>query len=103
MASSDSSNPAPPCAQAQYDIGSTDDSLARMVEQGAVFGDIYRVHAPGRSSDSWVIADPATIKRVLVSKHRNFTIGVGLDRVRILVGNGIIVSEGEIWKRQHRM
>jgi cytochrome P450 len=28
---------------------------------------------------------------------------LGLDRVRILVGNGIIVSEGEVWKRQHRM
>jgi len=44
-----------------------------------------------------------TIKRVLVSNHRNYTIGVGLDRVRILVGNGIIVSEGDVWKRQHRL
>jgi cytochrome P450 len=103
MAASDSNDSRPPCAQAQFDVGATDDSLARMVELGAVFGDIYRVHAPGRNSDTWVIADPATIKRVLVSNHRNFTIGVGLDRVRILVGNGIIVSEGEVWKRQHRM
>jgi cytochrome P450 len=103
MAASDSNDSRPPCAQAQFDVGATDDSLARMVEQGAVFGDIYRVHAPGRNSDTWVVADPETIKRVLVSNHRNFTIGVGLDRVRILVGNGIIVSEGEVWKRQHRM
>jgi cytochrome P450 len=103
MASSDSNDPRPPCAQAHYDVGSTDDSLARMVEDGASFGDIYRVHAPGRNSDTWVIADPETIKRVLVTDHRHYTIGVGLDRVRILVGNGIIVSEGEVWKRQHRM
>lgn len=103
MAASHSNDSGPPCAQLQFDVGATDDSLAHMVEQGAVFGDIYRVHAPGRNSDTWVIADPATIKRVLVSNHRNFTIGVGLDRVRILVGNGIIVSEGEVWKRQHRM
>jgi cytochrome P450 len=74
-----------------------------MVQDGAEFGDIYRVHAPGRKSDTWVVADPETIKRVLVSNHRNYTIGVGLDRVRILVGNGIIVSEGDAWKRQHRM
>jgi cytochrome P450 len=103
MASSDSDDPRPPCAHAQFDVGSTDDSLARMVQHGAEFGDIYRVHAPGRNSDTWVVADPETIKRVLVSNHRNYTIGVGLDRVRILVGNGIIVSEGDAWKRQHRM
>jgi cytochrome P450 len=103
MGSSDSNDPRPPCAHAQFDVGSTDDSLSRMIQDGAVFGDIYRVHAPGRNSDTWVIADPETIKRVLVSNHRNYTIGVGLDRVRILVGNGIIVSEGEVWKRQHRM
>ena len=103
MGSSDSNDPGPPCAQAHYDVGSTDDSLARMVEDGARFGDIYRVHSPGRKSDTWVVADPETIKRVLVTDHRHYTIGVGLDRVRILVGNGIIVSEGEVWKRQHRM
>src|SRR6202158_6145900 len=103
MASSDSKDPRPPCAHAQFDVGSTDDSLSRMVQGGAEFGDIYRVHAPGRNSDTWVVADPETIKRVLVSNHRNYTIGVGLDRVRILVGDGIIVSEGEVWKRQHRM
>jgi cytochrome P450 len=103
MASSDSKDPRPPCAHAQFDVGSTDDSLSRMMQDGAEFGDIYRVHAPGRKSDTWVVADPEAIKRVLVSNHRNYTIGVGLDRVRILVGNGIIVSEGEVWKRQHRM
>jgi cytochrome P450 len=103
MASSDSNDPRPPCAHAQYDVGSTDDSLTRMVEDRPRYGDIYRVHAPGRHSDTWLVADPETIKGVLVSNHRHYSIGLGLDRVRILVGNGIIVSEGEVWKRQHRM
>jgi cytochrome P450 len=103
MAASDRDDPRPPCAHVQFDVGETDDSLARMVEDGAEFGDIYRVHAPSHKSDTWVVADPETIKRVLVSNHRNYTIGRGLDRVRLLVGNGIIVSEGEVWKRQHRM
>ena len=103
MAASDRDDPRPPCAHAQFDVGETDDSLARMVQHGAEFGDIYRVHAPSHKSDTWIVADPETIKRVLVSNHRNYTIGRGLDRVRLLVGNGIIVSEGEVWKRQHRM
>jgi cytochrome P450 len=74
-----------------------------MIRDFAALGDVYRVIAPGREREAWVVSDPETIKRVLVSNHRNYTIGVGLDRVRVLVGNGIIVSEGEVWKRQHRM
>src|ERR1700728_971732 len=103
MASSDSDDTRTPCSHAQSDVGTTDDSLEHMVEDGARFGDIDRVHTPGRHSDAWVVADPESIKRVLVSNHRNYTIGRGLDRVRLLVGDGIIVSEGEVWRRQHRM
>ncbi|EQD33737.1 hypothetical protein B1B_17452, partial [mine drainage metagenome] len=29
--------------------------------------------------------------------------GVGLDRVKILLGNGIMTSEGEFWRRQRMM
>jgi cytochrome P450 len=43
------------------------------------------------------------VKRVLVSNHRNYTKGSGLDRVRILLGNGIMTSEGDLWKRQRYM
>ena len=40
---------------------------------------------------------------VLVTNHRNYTKGVGIDRVKILLGNGIMVSEGALWQRQRRM
>jgi cytochrome P450 len=104
MTSSDGKHPSePPCVHAQFDVGSTDDTLPHMVRDFAALGDVYRVLAPGRERAAWVVSDPETIKRVLVSNHRNYTIGVGLDRVKVLVGNGIIVSEGEVWKRQHRM
>ena len=35
--------------------------------------------------------------------HRNYTKGLGLDRVKILLGKGIMTSEGELWKRQRYM
>src|SRR5512141_2364665 len=66
-------------------------------------GDTYRVFAPGRNSWTWVIHDPDDVKRVLVTNHRNYTKGVGLDRVKLLLGNGIMTSEGEFWRRQRRM
>jgi cytochrome P450 len=93
----------PPEPELQFDIGSTDDSLERMQELFARFGDIYRVYAPGRKSYTYVINHPDDVKRVLVSNHRNYTKGVGLDRVKILLGNGIMTSEGDFWKRQRYM
>ena len=93
----------PPGPDSQFDIGSTEDSLERMRELFARYGDIYRVYAPGRKSYTYVIHHPDDVKRVLVSNHKNYTKGVGLDRVKILLGNGIMTSEGDFWRRQRYM
>ncbi len=93
----------PPEAAIQFDIGSTDDSLERMVELFAELGDIYRVYVPARQSHTYVIHHPDDVKRVLVSNHRNYTKGLGLDRVKILLGKGLMTSEGELWTRQRYM
>lgn len=93
--------PEPP--EIQFDIGATDDSLERMAALFARFGNIYRVYSPGRKSYTYVINHPDDVKRVLVTNHRNYTKGIGLDRVRILLGNGIMTSEGDFWKRQRYM
>jgi len=98
-----SSPPQPPEIDLQFDLGATDDSLERMVELFARYGDIYRVYAPGRKSHTWVINHPDDVKRVLVSNHRNYTKGTGLDRVRILLGNGLMTSEGDFWRHQRSM
>jgi cytochrome P450 len=93
----------PPEAEQQFDVGSTDDSLERMIELFARHGDTYRVFVPARGSYTYVIHHPDDVKRVLVSNHKNYTKGIGLDRVRILLGKGIMTSEGELWKRQRYM
>jgi cytochrome P450 len=96
-------NRTPPEAELQFDVGSTDDSLERMIELFARHGDTYRVYVPARRSYTYVVHHPDDVKRVLVSNHRNYTKGVGLDRVKILLGKGIMTSEGELWKRQRYM
>src|SRR6185437_12378450 len=93
----------PPEAETRFDVGSTEDSLERMTELFARLGDIYRVYAPGRKSYTYVINHPDDVKRVLVANHRNYTKGIGLDRVKILLGMGLMTSEGELWKRQRYM
>ena len=74
-----------------------------MIALFARHGDTYRVFVPARRSYTYVIHHPDDVKRVLVANHKNYTKGVGLDRVRILLGKGIMTSEGELWKRQRYM
>jgi cytochrome P450 len=93
----------PPESDQRFDVGSTADSLDRMRTIYAQLGDAYRIYAPGRGSHTWVFNHPDDVRRILINNHRNYAKGVGFDRIKILLGNGIIVSEGEFWKRQRRM
>ena len=92
-------NRTPPEAELQFDVGSTDDSLERMIELFARHGDTYRVYVPARRSYTYVVHHPDDVKRVLVSNHRNYTKGVGLDRVKILLGKGIMTSPVKAQRR----
>lgn len=67
------------------------------------YGNLFRVRAATRDADAWVVNDPADVKRVLVANHRNYSKGIGFERVALMLGNGIIVSNGDRWKSQRRM
>src|SRR5690242_8551752 len=103
MSASVSAEPAPPLAEAQFDIGFTEDSLERMIELFARHGDIYRVFVPTREAFTYVIHHPDDVRRVLLSNHRNYTKGAGVDRIKLLLGKGLMTSEGELWRRQRYM
>ena len=93
----------PPGPPEGFDIGGSDESLTRLQDYFGRFGDVYRVFAPSRGVFNYVINHPDDIKRVLLTNHRNYTKGEGMDRVKILLGNGIMTSEGAFWRRQRRM
>jgi len=96
----------PPVVAASFDIGSPDQSvqlLEIMTELFARYGDIFRVYSPARKSYIYVIRNPDDVKRLMLSNHRNYTKGIGVDRVRLLLGNGILTSEGDFWHRQRTM
>ena len=103
MTATEPSRTQPPEAELQFDIGATDDSLERMIELFARYGDTYRVFSPTRKAYTYIVHHPDDVKRVLVSNHRNYTKGMGLDRVKILLGKGLMTSEGDLWKRQRYM
>jgi cytochrome P450 len=93
----------PPGPNEGFDVGGSDESLERLKRYYAEFGDIYRLFAPARGVYNYIINHPDDIKRVLLSNHRNYTKGDGMDRVKILLGNGLMTSEGDFWRRQRRM
>jgi cytochrome P450 len=93
----------PPGPSEGFDLGGSEESLDRLRDYCARFGDLYRVFAPARGVYNYVINHPEDVKRVLLTNHRNYTKGEGMDRVKILLGNGIMTSEGAFWRRQRRM
>jgi len=93
----------PPGPAAGFDLGGSEDSLSLMRDCFERFGDVYRIFAPSRGVYNYVINHPVDVKRVLLSNHRNYTKGEGMDRVKILLGMGIMTSEGDFWRRQRRM
>ncbi len=90
---------APPEAEHTFDVGGPD-TLVRMIECFARYGDTYRVYVPARRSFSYIIHHPDDVKRVLVTNHRNYTKGLDRDRIKILLGRGLMTSEGEFWTQQ---
>ncbi len=86
-----------------FDLGDTGESLERLRAYIRDYGDFFRVFSPRRGSHTYVVNHPGAIKRVLLTNHRNYTKGVGTDQIAILLGRGIMTSEGALWQRQRRM
>ncbi|MFI4888926.1 MAG: cytochrome P450 [Steroidobacterales bacterium] len=86
-----------------FDLGASEESLERLHGYTAEYGDFFRVYSPQRQSYTYVVNNPDAIKRVLLTNHRNYIKGVGTDQMAILLGRGIMTSEGDYWHRQRRM
>jgi cytochrome P450 len=97
-----SSSHEPPDADRSLDIGAPE-LLDWMIELFKRHGDIYRARLPARRSQAYVIHHPDDVRRVLISNHRNYTKGVDRDRIKVLLGLGIMTSDGELWQSQRRM
>lgn len=69
----------------------------------ATNGNVFKAKIPDQ--DSWVynICDPEMAKHILVTNYKNYKKGVGIKQINVLLGRGIIVSEGDLWKRQRKM
>ena len=51
----------------------------------------------------YLVTLPEHIHHVLVENHDNYWKGDVFERTRFLFGNGLVVNEGESWRRQHKL
>jgi cytochrome P450 len=72
-----------------------------MSDHFSQFGDIYKASMFG--SDAYVVSDPLYAQHVLRDNWQNYRKGQAIKRIGLLLGNGLMVSEGELWKSQRRM
>ncbi len=51
----------------------------------------------------WVLNEPDAIHRVLTKRQPFYGKGVGFERVKMLLGDGLIVSDGDHWRQRRQM
>ncbi len=89
----------PPGPTAKYNTAQ--DLLSWMSDHFKHFGNIYR--ACIYDTNVYVVSDPELADHVLRKNWQNYKKGLAIKRIGLLLGNGLMVSEGEFWKRQRRM
>jgi cytochrome P450 len=90
----------PPGPTEQY--RSTEDLFRWINENFARYGDIYKASVFGR--DVYVVSAPEYCERILRSNWKNYLRkGQVVKRIALLLGNGLIASNGEFWKSQRQM
>src|SRR5215213_10896869 len=65
------------------------------------YGNVVRLRFMGQNL--FLLSDPDLIEYVLVENNRNFSKTRILKRNQRLLGDGLLTSEGEFWRRQRRL
>lgn len=78
------------------------DPLHAFLRWRAEAGDVARLRLGGLTAH--LISDPTLIREVLQERHREFARPIqGRKNLARILGNGLLVSEGDFWLRQRRI
>jgi cytochrome P450 len=92
----------PPGPGESVALGIDSETLAALQKLQQEYGDMVSITKPnGRLA--YFINDAAEVRRILTRRHSKYHKGPGFERVKMLLGNGLIVSDGDVWRRSRRM
>ena len=78
------------------------DPLTFLLELRAEHGDVVRFKV-GPSETPYLVAHPEGVKRILQDNHFNYHKSSRYARAKRMLGNGLLVSDGDFWLRQRRL
>lgn len=73
-------------------------SLTRWQRELGPFFGFYAMNSPQLAN-----TNPEYTKHILQDNNKNYIKGKAFDLLRVLLGNGILTSEGDFWRKQRRM
>jgi enediyne biosynthesis protein E7 len=76
------------------------DRLSLMADAAAEFGDAVRFRMGPKTL--YYFNHPDHAKHVLADNAANYHKGMGLQEARRVIGDGLLTSEGELWRQQRR-
>ena len=78
------------------------DSLKYIVDNAAKYGPLYGIYFG--DTVTYVLSDPKLAHEILVERHAEFHKAQMLrNAVGELIGNGLLTSEGDFWRRQRKL
>jgi cytochrome P450 len=92
----------PPGPGESVALGIDPETLATLQQLQHEYGAMVSMTKPnGRLA--YFINDATEVRRILTRRHSKYHKGPGFERVKMLLGNGLIVSDGDVWRRSRRM
>jgi cytochrome P450 len=80
------------------------DPLRFLLDMGRTYGDISRFRVPLPPFYIYLVNNSDLIRDVLVTKAKSFRkIAKATSVLRRIAGDGLLISEGELWLRQRRL
>ena len=92
----------PPGPSEQLALGIDTETLAALQNMQSAHGNMVSITRPN-GRQAYFINDPDEVRKLLVKHHAHYKKGPGFERVKMLLGNGLIVSDGDVWRRSRRM
>ncbi len=77
------------------------DPVGMFTRLARTYGDVVYLRLGG--SDVYLVSRPDYIRDILVTRNEAFIKGEGLRNAKVLLGDGLLTSEGEFHKRQRRL
>jgi len=102
MTLSNDSKRIPPGPPEQLALGIDTQTLEMLQQARSAYGNVVAITRPN-GRQAYFINDPGDVRQLLVKHHARYRKGPGFERVKMLLGNGLIVSDGDTWRRSRRM